>query len=282
VETMTSPLAPRDALLATLRTLRRDTGASITFGAYATPGGARLDAFVGAHSHTLAGVLIEPARGVGGKAMVDRRPVAATQYERSTAITHHYDREVSGEAIVSLLAVPAIVGDRVRAVLYVGERVATQFGGDIVRRTVSVAQNLAWEFTVAAEVERRVSELRQAAALSAAADAPSRERQEVREAAAELRELSRVVQDPELLARIDAIGRLLLPAPTELVAPRLSPREVDMVTQLALGRRNSQIAEALGLTEATVKAYVSSAMRKLDASSRFEAVAAARRAGIVA
>ncbi|POH85193.1 hypothetical protein CJ026_025925 [Ralstonia pickettii] len=51
---------------------------------------------------------------------------------------------------------------------------------------MSAAQNLAWEFTVAAEVERRVTELRQAAALSAAADAPSRERQEVREAAAEL------------------------------------------------------------------------------------------------
>jgi DNA-binding NarL/FixJ family response regulator len=65
------------------------------------------------------------------------------------------------------------------------------------------------------------------------------------------------------------------------VPASLSPRELDMLAHVALGKRNGQIASQLGLTEATVKSYISTAMRKLNASSRYEAVIAARRAGLM-
>jgi DNA-binding NarL/FixJ family response regulator len=64
-------------------------------------------------------------------------------------------------------------------------------------------------------------------------------------------------------------------------APPLSPRELDVLSQVALGKQNGTVARQLGLTESTVKSYLSSAMRKLKAGSRYEAVVAARRAGLL-
>jgi DNA-binding CsgD family transcriptional regulator len=49
----------------------------------------------------------------------------------------------------------------------------------------------------------------------------------------------------------------------------------------ALGRTNAQIAEELGLRESTVKAYLGTAMAKLDAPTRHAAVTAARREGLM-
>jgi DNA-binding NarL/FixJ family response regulator len=54
-----------------------------------------------------------------------------------------------------------------------------------------------------------------------------------------------------------------------------------MLAQVALGKRNGQIAAQLALSEATVKSYLSTAMRKLNASTRYEAVISARRAGLI-
>jgi DNA-binding CsgD family transcriptional regulator len=62
---------------------------------------------------------------------------------------------------------------------------------------------------------------------------------------------------------------------------RLSPRETDVLACAALGYTNAQVAHALGLKEATVKAYLGSAMSKLDASTRHAAVTRARRAGLL-
>ncbi|QWT25194.1 LuxR C-terminal-related transcriptional regulator [Subtercola sp. PAMC28395] len=61
----------------------------------------------------------------------------------------------------------------------------------------------------------------------------------------------------------------------------LSPRELDVLAHVALGKRNTQIGAQLNLAESTVKSYLSSAMRKLDAAGRFEAVLAARRRGLI-
>jgi DNA-binding NarL/FixJ family response regulator len=48
---------------------------------------------------------------------------------------------------------------------------------------------------------------------------------------------------------------------------------------LAAGRTNPAVAAALGLTTHTVKRHVKSAMRKLGAETRLEAVVVARRTG---
>ncbi|MBQ3358573.1 MAG: response regulator transcription factor, partial [Microbacterium sp.] len=62
---------------------------------------------------------------------------------------------------------------------------------------------------------------------------------------------------------------------------RLSPRETDVLSCAALGATNAEIASQLGLREGTVKAYLGTAMSKLDASTRHSAVARARRAGLL-
>jgi DNA-binding NarL/FixJ family response regulator len=49
---------------------------------------------------------------------------------------------------------------------------------------------------------------------------------------------------------------------------RLSPREQDVVAEIAAGRTNADIADWLGLRESTVKTHVSSILRKTGARSR--------------
>jgi len=50
----------------------------------------------------------------------------------------------------------------------------------------------------------------------------------------------------------------------------LTAREREVLTQVAAGRLNKQIAGELGITETTVKVHRSNAMRKVDASSLAE------------
>jgi DNA-binding CsgD family transcriptional regulator/signal transduction histidine kinase len=61
----------------------------------------------------------------------------------------------------------------------------------------------------------------------------------------------------------------------------LNPREVDVLHQLTLGRRNRQIAQHLHISEHTVKYHVANILDKLGVSSRGEAAAAARGFGLV-
>jgi DNA-binding NarL/FixJ family response regulator len=64
-------------------------------------------------------------------------------------------------------------------------------------------------------------------------------------------------------------------------ASDLTPREIDVLGQLAQGRANKQIAARLGVSERTVKFHVSSIFRKLDASNRTEAVTLAAQRGLI-
>ncbi len=50
----------------------------------------------------------------------------------------------------------------------------------------------------------------------------------------------------------------------------LTPRELDVVKQLFLGKNNNDIGETLFLTEGTVKNYISHILSKLELSSRAE------------
>lgn len=62
---------------------------------------------------------------------------------------------------------------------------------------------------------------------------------------------------------------------------RLSPREADVARLLAEGLSNRQIARGLGLSEATVKSYLSQLFEKLGASDRAHAVALALRSRLI-
>jgi two-component system, NarL family, response regulator LiaR len=52
---------------------------------------------------------------------------------------------------------------------------------------------------------------------------------------------------------------------------QLSPRELEVLAGLARGRANRQIARALGISEETVKAHVSSILAKLGLADRTQA-----------
>ena len=61
---------------------------------------------------------------------------------------------------------------------------------------------------------------------------------------------------------------------------RLTDRERDVLTLLARGLSNQEIAAALVITEATTKTQVSRVLAKLDCTSRVQAAILAREAGI--
>jgi DNA-binding CsgD family transcriptional regulator len=104
--------------------------------------------------------------------------------------------------------------------------------------------------------------------------------EQVREAHAALRALAPRIPDPELRAELlDACG--LLTAEAALGDVGLAPRELDVLACVAAGATNAVAAERLGLRPETVKGYLRSAMRKLGAHTRGEAVVAARRAGVL-
>jgi len=52
----------------------------------------------------------------------------------------------------------------------------------------------------------------------------------------------------------------------------LSPREVEVLSHIARGNANKQIANVLGISEQTVKNHVSRIMGKMDAQDRTHAV----------
>lgn len=61
----------------------------------------------------------------------------------------------------------------------------------------------------------------------------------------------------------------------------LSTREIEVLHKLALGLRNQDIAEALFLSEGTIKNYISTIYSKLNVSGRREAAHKARDSGIM-
>jgi two-component system, NarL family, response regulator len=95
---------------------------------------------------------------------------------------------------------------------------------------------------------------------------------------------------PEAL--LDAVRRVhagnrVLPPPVarrlEARAPNsdLSPREHEVLSLIAQGRNNKEIAFALGITEGTVKCHVTMILSRLGVSDRTQAVVAALQRGIV-
>jgi DNA-binding NarL/FixJ family response regulator len=61
----------------------------------------------------------------------------------------------------------------------------------------------------------------------------------------------------------------------------LTAREIEVLTQIAGGNRNRDIAEKLFITEETVKVHIKHIMEKLGANDRTQAVAIGVRRGII-
>lgn len=276
-------LRPRDAdaLRAEIRALADRTGVPMVFGGEVHEDVLVLTEFVGAVTNGLRGLPVRRASGLGGRVVDMRRQITVTDYYSSDHITHHYDRPVAGEGIRSVIAVPVVVGDRSRAVLYAATRGDAPLGDRTAELMVRSSGRLAHEIAVRDEVDRRLRLLEFAAPTAATAPAAT---EELRTLYAELSDLSHDVGDDGLRARLYSVCERMAralheePAPQ---APRLSRRELDVLGQISLGCTNQEAAQRLSLGPETVKSYLRNAMVKLDARTRYEAVVVARRFGLL-
>ena len=281
--TLAPPATEADLVAHAGRELAARTRFPVAFGGLIEAGSVAITSIHGSRTHSLDGLRVKPERGLGGRAMLEMRPRMTNDYGRSQQITHDYDGFVLGEGLRTLLAIPIIVAGRARGVIYAGAWNESSVGGITTAPAMGVAESLAGELRIRDEVERRIR-----------ATAPpvisTTRREELRESYAELRSISSAVGDPELRDRLTRLEERLLaiagdPSPAPATSPiptvHLSPREQDVLACAALGSTNAEIAAQLGLKEGTVKAYLGTAMSKLDASTRHAAVTRARPIGLL-
>ena len=182
------------------------------------------------------------------------------------------------EGIRSVLAVPVLVDGRARAMLYGAYRSAAPIGGLAVDLMVGSARRLAHELRVRDEVDRRMR-LREAQLASGDQVANA---EQIREVHAELRRLAASASadmQGQLRTLADRLAAALAGGP-QASAP-LSAREIDVLTQVALGCTNTEAAQRLSLKPETVKSYLRSAASKLGTTTRHEAVSRARSARLI-
>lgn len=65
------------------------------------------------------------------------------------------------------------------------------------------------------------------------------------------------------------------------LAPKVTPRQLEILTLMSQGLSNKEIAKQCHLTEGTIKRHLSNIFKTLNAKNRVEAVAIARRQGIL-
>lgn len=284
VSTPTGAESDTELIARAVRELARRTRFPVAFGGLLDDGVVHVTTIVGNRTRSLDGLRVRPERGLGGRAMMELRPRMTSDYGSSQQITHDYDVFVLGEGLRTLLAVPIVVAGRSRGVLYAGAWNHEQIGGITTAPAMQVAQSVADELRIREEVERRLR-----AGAPAAATLHAGQQEQLRETFADLRSIAASIDDDELRARLARVEDRLLSLSGERAQTttgsspvvRLSPRETDVLSCAALGATNAEIATQLGLREGTVKAYLGTAMSKLDASTRHSAVARARRAGLL-
>lgn len=237
-----------------LERLRRVTGVPIALGGAIHHGAAVLDRLVGTRGDALRGLVVKSGKGLGGSVLRHRTPLRVNDYTTTVAITHDYDHAVKAEGLTSVFAVPVLIHGEVRGLLYGAVKAPSPIGDRTVRHAVVVAEQLS------RDVAQRLD----------------------RPALAELAAVIRDTRDPVLRARLVRIQRQLTGSAAQLEArPVLAPREVDVLRLAEVGATNVEIAAQLGLSLETVKAYLRSAMRKLDVHNRTAAAHRARTTGLL-
>ncbi|MEV6069152.1 LuxR C-terminal-related transcriptional regulator [Nocardia sp. NPDC052001] len=274
-----------DALRAELRQIAALSKAPVVFGGTVHAGGLVLSEFVGTRTNGMRGLLVAPSSGLGGSAIATGRPRSVADYRSASTITHHYDGPVLGEGLRAVVAVPVVVGGQARAVLYVANRDSGPIGDRVADAMVRSGQRLSVELAIRDEVDRR---LRLATARAAATALPGSDAafaEQLRDLHAELRGITPSVSDTLARNRLrtvtDKLARLVSGVADPDQEITLAPRELDVLAQIALGCTNSEAALRLSLRPETVKSYLRSAMTKLGAHSRHEAVVRARRLGLL-
>ncbi|MEV8447680.1 response regulator transcription factor [Streptomyces sp. CACIS-1.16CA] len=268
---------------AALSRLRRTSGLPVVFGGLLSDARhARIAELNGAQTSALRGLVISAGSGLGGKAIALSRPCAVTDYPASRHISHEYDAAVAAEGLRSVVAAPVVVRRAVRGVLYGALRTPVTLGDRTFDAVVAAARDVEQSLAVRDSARQLLAAGRERVSDP---DAVPGAWEDVREAHRDLRALVPRVVDPALRDELlEVCGRLASASGARASTARevrLAPREVDVVACVAAGATNAAAAERLGLRPETVKGYLRSAMRKLGAHTRLEAVVAARRAGLL-
>lgn len=289
--TAIAPEAPYDGsrIAQTLSSFRSASGLDLAFGGPVRGDGTAIDitATCGAKGASLRGLRVINGEGLGGKTLQTRQPGSVDHYYTARGITHLYDTAVAQEQIQTVAALPILVDRAPRMLIYLASRSRVGLGGVWFDSLRPLIRTLEREILIDDEVRNRLSRLAPAPAPRPVDAAAKRDLAERREMAAELTDLAGQVIDPEVRSRLEAMVERLTGVPGERqpaqLAPavRLAAREVDVLRQVALGNSNRQAADALGIVESTVKSYLKSATRKLNANNRVHALRMAREAGLI-
>ncbi|AGS72627.1 helix-turn-helix transcriptional regulator [Streptomyces collinus] len=265
-----------------LARLRRGTGLPVAFGGLVESGRPqiRISELSGTATAALSSLAVTSGNGLGGKAVALGRPCAVMDYPSSRHISHEYDVPVAAEGIRSVLAVPVVVRRRVRGVLYGALRSAQPLGDRTLDAAVAAARDVEQALVVRDEVRGLLAAAGPEPAAGSRRGDGAGGWEQVREAHAALRALAPRIADPALRAELLAACGLLT-ATRPAAGTSLAPRELDVLSWVAAGATNAAVGERLGLRPETVKGYLRSAMRRLGAHTRGEAVTAARRAGLL-
>ncbi|SIR80354.1 LuxR C-terminal-related transcriptional regulator [Williamsia sterculiae] len=260
-----------------LARIRSRSGVSLAFGGVVgSVEQVVLRHFDGPTVGALADVAVGVGQGLGGKVIRTNRVVAVDDYLRTDVISHRYDRIIAAEGLHAMVAVPVIVQRRPVAVVYGALRNGQSVGARIL--------DLLTDEVRALEQQLAVSAARRSTAERTAVIGHERLRDAVSQAYADLRVLASRVDDPRLRATLLDVTESLSATRDESAhvagaAVQLTRRERDVLSLVALGYGNAELGTALGLSVDTVKSYLKSAMQKLGARTRAQAVVSARRAG---
>ncbi|GAA5109642.1 LuxR C-terminal-related transcriptional regulator [Haloechinothrix salitolerans] len=285
---MTTDVSATDAITGHLRRTLRDLsqldGLSMGLGGLVTQAGSRLvlSELYNLRCELFRGIVIRPGIGLGGVAMQHRRPVSVDDYVSSPSITHQFDRAALADRVRSAIALPIIVRGETRAMIYGATRGEMTFGDRTVATATMIARKLAHDIEVEDEVQRR---LRRIADEQPEAERGALSQSELAELNAEIIAIAAASQDAVLRDRLHALSQRVSgtrpDGGTTRASVHLSQRESDVLTQLAAGYTNAEIAERLCILPTTVKTHLRNTMRKLGARNRVETLAAARHAGLL-
>ena len=185
---------------------------------------------------------VRPGLGLGGLVYATNRVQKVDNYVGSSEITHEYDERIEAESLKSVIGAPVWAEGSFFGVVMGGSRDGA-LGGRAATLLDSVARSMS-EALMAAILRERLAVLQNAA----------------RETAAHLRDLEARAGAP--------FGGI-------------RDREREVLKFVALGHTNREIAQALQLSECTVKSYLRNVMQRLGARNRTEAIACARNAGLL-
>ncbi|MGW3485331.1 response regulator transcription factor [Rhodococcus indonesiensis] len=273
----------RRILARSLETLRTHAGMDMVFGGPVQRGSVSMEItdLTGVRTRSAVNLVVRNGEGLGGKALMLGRPVSVADYFTAQGITHVYDHAVRPEAIETLAALPIVVDRSPRILIYLAARTHVRLGDRWFDSFTPFVRRLERDIAVEDEVSRRLSLMR----ADAEANRAALSRADLHDIVKELTDLAGQIDDEGIRSRIEAVGSRFAPvlsASADMETPvTLRPREIDVLEYVARGMSNRDTADALGLRPETVKSYLKSAMRKLHAGNRVQAILAARERGLI-